>query len=180
MSTPGRISLRQSIRKAVSRRFLRSLPWLLALASVVAATNPVRVSPTSPDYRVYATNERAGTVTVLEPREARAVATIPIGGRPRGIAASPDGRFVYVAVAAKGDAGNAIACIDTASGRVVRHLASGTDPEQVAVAPDGGTLWVSNEDAAKASAIDVRSGKVTAAIPVGEEPEGVAISPDGR
>jgi YVTN family beta-propeller protein len=89
MSTPGRLSLRQSIRKAVNRQRLRSLPWLLALASVVAATNSVRVSPTpaaSVGYRVYATNERAGTVTVLEPREARAVATIPIGGRPRGIA----------------------------------------------------------------------------------------------
>src|SRR4029077_14349139 len=152
MSAPGRLSLGQSIRKAVNRRRLRSLPWLLALASVVAATNPVHVSPASAasaDYRVYATNERAGTVTVLDPRKARAVAPIPIGGRPRGIAASPDGRFVYVAVAAKVDAGNAIACIDTASGRVVRHLESGTDPEQVAVAPDGGTLWVSNEDAAK-------------------------------
>ncbi len=43
-----------------------------------------------------------------------------------------------------------------------------------------GNIYISNEDAAKASVIDPASAKVIAEIPVGLELEGVAISPDGK
>src|SRR2546427_5040803 len=40
----------------------------------------------------YVPNERSGTVSVIDTASDQAVATIKTGGKPRGIAASPDGR----------------------------------------------------------------------------------------
>src|SRR5437773_10839065 len=43
-------------------------------------------------------NERSGDMTLLDAETRSTVATIPLGQRPRGIHASPDGRFLYVAL----------------------------------------------------------------------------------
>jgi YVTN family beta-propeller protein len=73
-----------------------------------------------------------------------------------------------------------IAIIDTASHKVVRVLAAGSDPEQFDLSVDETRLFVSNEDAGRASVVDIASGKLVASIPVGTEPEGVVVSPNGR
>ncbi|HYS74879.1 MAG TPA: hypothetical protein VEM38_02160, partial [Burkholderiales bacterium] len=44
----------------------------------------------------YVPNERSGTVSVIDTASDQVVATIKAGGKPRGIAASPDGRRLYV------------------------------------------------------------------------------------
>src|SRR4051794_38592085 len=49
-------------------------------------------------YQVFVSNERAGDITVISGGDFKAVATIPVGKRPRGIRASPDGKLVYVAL----------------------------------------------------------------------------------
>ncbi len=48
--------------------------------------------------RAYVTNEKAGTVSVIDVATRAVVATIPVGGRPRGIHAAPDGRTVHEAI----------------------------------------------------------------------------------
>ena len=48
--------------------------------------------------RVYVTNERAGTLTVIDSNTDTVIATARIGNRPRGISLSPDGKRVYIAV----------------------------------------------------------------------------------
>ncbi len=49
-------------------------------------------------YQIYVSNEQSGDVTVIDGTSLKAVATIPVGKRPRGIHASPDGKTVYVAL----------------------------------------------------------------------------------
>jgi PQQ-dependent catabolism-associated beta-propeller protein len=130
---------------------------------------------------LYVTNERSGTVTVIDGSTDRTVATIPVGSRPRGVQASPGGRRIYVAVSDRADKSKeTIAVIDTVSNEVVQRFASGIDPEQFAVSPDGKTAVIANEDAAQASFLNLSSGKIEASRPVGTEPEGVGITPDGR
>ena len=45
---------------------------------------------------VCVSNERSGDLTII--RDGKAVATIPVGKRPRGVHASPDGELLYVAM----------------------------------------------------------------------------------
>src|SRR4051794_37452101 len=49
-------------------------------------------------YLVCVSNERSGDVTIIDGVERKAVASIPVGKRPRGIHASPEGALLYVAV----------------------------------------------------------------------------------
>ncbi len=136
-------------------------------------------------------------MTVIDTEKAEAIATIPVGKRPRGLKLSPDGSRLYVAVSGlpkcppttpdeecaklqRDLRADGIAVIDTASHKLLELLQAGSDPEQFALSADGMLLFVANEDSAQASVLDVRTGKIKARIPVGREPEGVSVSPNGR
>jgi PQQ-dependent catabolism-associated beta-propeller protein len=135
---------------------------------------------------LYVTNERAGTVQVIDTGTDRVVASARTGNRPRGLALSPDGRRLYIAMSWWRDGKRArsgresIVALDARTLKSVRDYVAGTDPECVAVAPNGQRLYLSNEDAATASTVDVASGKHLVTLVVGTEPEGVTASPDGR
>jgi len=96
---------------------------------------------------------------------------------PTALAASRDGRPLYVACAASGQ----VAWIDVAGGRVTRRIAVPASPTGLALSPDGRKLIVAC--AAPASAIvvlDAVSGRRIAAIRTGHTSMGPALSPDGR
>jgi len=136
--------------------------------------------------RLYITNERAGTLQVVDTKTDTVIARATLKNRPRGIVVSPDGKHLYVALSwwrdhkhpVSGKEG--ILAIDAQTLRITRQYLGGTDPECVAVSPNGQRLYLSNEDAGTASIIDVSSGAVRATLITGTEPEGVAASPDGR
>ena len=147
--------------------------------------------------RAYVSNEDDGSVTVIDSDRNAAIATIAAGKRPRGLALSPDGRLLYVAVSGvpkcpppltdeqcaglpREPAADGIAVIDTAALARTRMLGGVSDPERVAVSRDGRRLYVSEEDAARLAVLDAAGGRVLAKVPVGREPEGVRVSPDGR
>ena len=124
--------------------------------------------------RVFVTNERSDSVSVIDAGSNKVIKTIPIGKRPRGIGLAPDRSEVYVAVS--GD--NAIAVFDPQTLELLRTFDSGDDPETFAVHSNG-NIYISNEEDAKASVFNPKTGELLAEIEVGIEPEGVAISPDG-
>jgi YVTN family beta-propeller protein len=160
-------------------------------------------------YQIYVSNEKSNNVTVIDGTTFKAIGAYPVGKRPRGIHASPDGKSVYVALSgtpvegppeldAKGNPifkrdqdddddnvksdkkADGVAVISTATHKVVKKLNVGSDPEEFDVSADGKSLYVSNEDVKTASAIDIASGKVTRIVSLSGEPEGVAVSPDGK
>ena len=149
-----------------------------------------------PDVGIYVTNEASGDLTVIDGVTLTPVTTIALGKRPRGIAVSPDGSRLYVALSGSPNAGpgvdetklpppdrtaDGIGVVDLAQGKLIKVLTSGPDPEQVAVSPDGAHLYVANEDDAKVSVIDVGAGKIVESFSVGGEPEGVSVEPhNGR
>jgi YVTN family beta-propeller protein len=153
--------------------------------------------PVAAAERLYVSNEDDGTVTVIDIDRSATLATIPAGKRPRGLALSPDGTRLYVAVSGlpkcpppipdeecaklpRDRAADGIAIIDTGTLTRTGVAAGVSDPERVAVSRDGRRLFVSEEDAARLAVLDSRSGRVLATVPVGREPEGVRVSPDGR
>lgn len=170
-------------------------PWqwgCLAAAALLASAAPLARAE-----RAYVSNEDDGTVTVLEAERGAAIARIDAGKRPRGLALSPDGKLLYVAVSGvpkcppplsdeecarlpRDRAADGIAVIDTASLARTRVLAGVSDPERVAVSRDGRRLYVSEEDAGRLAVLEATQGRVLATVPVGREPEGVRVSPNGR
>ncbi|HWH18465.1 MAG TPA: hypothetical protein VNT77_09065, partial [Allosphingosinicella sp.] len=69
---------------------------------------------------VYVSNEELNVVHVIDGRTLKESRRIEIGSGPRGMALSPDGRTLYVAVSRD----NRIAAVDSASGKVIGHIPS--------------------------------------------------------
>ena len=178
---------------------------LLGLVGMVSAS-----AQASLDYQICVSNEKSGDITIIDPESRKAVATVAVGKRPRGIIASPDGRLVYVALSGTPISGppaldahgnpilhkggddddddnkkadksaDGIGVVDLGHRRFLRKIHAGSDPEQFALSKDGTRLYVSNEDVATASVLNVSSGKVEQIIPVHREPEGVGTTPEGK
>src|SRR5688572_5100606 len=149
----------------------------------------------TPAGRLYVTNENSGDLTVIDTATRQVVATIPLGKRPRGIKASPDGSTLYIALSGSPMAppgtdesklpppdrkADGIGVFDVKSGKLLRVIQAGSDPEQTAISADGTRLFVANEDAGVASVINVNDGSVIGTVKVGGEPEGVDLRPDGK
>jgi PQQ-dependent catabolism-associated beta-propeller protein len=125
---------------------------------------------------VYVSNEESNLVHVVDGATLKETGRIEVGGRPRGLGLSPDGRLLYVAVSDD----NRIAIVDLAGRTVTGHLPSGPDPETFAVSPDGKRLFIANEEDNLISFVDVAGARIAAEVAVGGEPEGTAVSPDGK
>src|SRR2546428_12655035 len=81
----------------------------------------------------YVPNERSGTVSVIDTASDRVVATIKTGGKPRGIAASPDGRRLYVSDQPNGS----LVGGDLAAREISEQIPVGKSPEGVTNSRDG-------------------------------------------
>src|SRR5687767_1567270 len=92
-------------------------------------------------YRVYVTNETTGDMSVIDSATYK-VTNIPLGKRPRGIHASPDGKTIYVALSGSPIAGpgvdesklpppdksaDGIGVFDVAQSKLLRVIKSGSD-----------------------------------------------------
>jgi YVTN family beta-propeller protein len=157
-----------------------------------SARTPVSDLPSGP--RLFVTDEVGGAVIVIDVNSSRAIATIPVGKRPRGLVLSPDKSTIYVALSGTPIGGpnvdedtlppadkkaDGIGVLSVRDLRLLRVVKGGSDPETVAVSLDGNRLFVANEDTGQASAIDPADGRLIGTVEVGGEPEGVNLRPDG-
>ncbi|WP_104205194.1 PQQ-dependent catabolism-associated beta-propeller protein [Billgrantia saliphila] len=126
--------------------------------------------------RIFVSNEKDNTVSVIDGASLEVIETIRVGRRPRAMAFSSDGSELFVAV---GD-DESIDMIDLETLKVVRSQSSGEDPEVIRVDPNRPYVYVSNEDDNIVSVLDYERRSLVTEIPVGVEPEGLGISPDGR
>src|SRR5690606_24726757 len=103
-------------------------------------------------YRVYVTNEISGDLSIIDGGTHEVVTTAPLGKRPRGIKAGPDGERLYVALSGSPIAppgtdesslppadksADGIGVFSLAEGRIERIITGVSDPEQLAVGLDG-------------------------------------------
>ena len=145
----------------------------------------------APSYFVYVSNERSGDVTVIDGATDAVIATFPVGKRPRGIHATPDGKRLFVTLsgsprmapgvdenrAPADKTADGLGVIDPATRKLIDRWHVGSDPEQFAISRDGKFAFIANEDDASASTINLDSGQSRGQIKVSEEPEGVGVNP---
>jgi YVTN family beta-propeller protein len=158
--------------------------WGFVLLAVAARAE-------SQSYLVFVSNERSGDVTVIDGATDSVVGTFPVGKRPRGIHAAPDGRRVFVTLsgsprmapgldenrAPADKRADGLGVIDPKARKLTDRWHVGSDPEQFAISKDGKLAFIANEDDSSASIIDLDSGQLRGRIKVSEEPEGVGVNP---
>jgi 6-phosphogluconolactonase (cycloisomerase 2 family) len=118
--------------------------------------------------------------------------SVDSGGSPpaRGVAVTPDGRFVYVA---HGDPANTVENViigfalneDGSLGSNVAEATNGAGGAEAVITPDGRFLYIAAEGSDRVFGYQIGAdGSLTAvpggSFPSGDGPEGLAISPDGR
>jgi len=190
---------RVSVWRHLGRRMLRPFasPRLdsraivaLALLSL-AGCNPRAAG----GERLFVSDDRVDMVAGIDMPTVGIADQIPVPGRPRGLAFSPDHATLFVALSAEPDSDeeerveadptppkariDGIAVIDVASARVVRLLQAGKDPIRVAVSRDGRTLFVTNQADGAVTKIGADGHGRPHTVPVCEGPEGIAPGPDG-
>ena len=74
------------------------LIWLAACGGAAPEEPAAEPAIEIPALAVYVTNENSGDLTIIDAGKNTAIATIPLGKRPRGISVSPDRKFLYVAL----------------------------------------------------------------------------------
>lgn len=137
---------------------------------------PKYVAVTPDDSTVLVTNWCSWTMSVINVKTARLVATIPIGGAyPRGIAVAPDSKTAFVAVMGS----NRIAKVDIASRKVTTLAETGSGPRHIVISPDGRFLYVTNNSSGTVSKVSAATGRVLTSVTTGQQPRSMAISKDG-
>lgn len=144
---------------------------------------------------VYIADEGGNTVTVVDGKSFKRVATIRVGRSPHNVEVAPDGRLAWVTnegeTAKAGEHGGAagehkassapgeVWAIDTAKRAVVAKVAVGLHPAHVTLTPDGRFAYVTNGGDDSVSVVDTETRKRVASIAVGAYPHGLRISPNG-
>ena len=89
----------------------------------------VRVSPDN--SKVYVSDGRAGSVTVVDARNYTIEATIKVGKRPWGIVLSPDGKLLFSANGPSND----VSVVDLSQGKEIARIKAGESPWGVTIVP---------------------------------------------
>src|SRR5438309_213060 len=157
---------------------------LAALCLASASPAPVR------DPQLWVSNEVGNSISVVAPRTNTVTATITVGKRPRGMALSPDGRTVYVALGQDGrrayvtaEAGGNVTILDVATDSVLGQFPirdGKTKPVRIAFTPDGRLAYVTEGAAGTVSVVDLAAQRVTDTIAVGKRPWGIALARDAQ
>ena len=188
----SRHSGRRMLRTFALRRLESRALFLLACLSLAGCAHRAPGGE-----RLFVSDDQGDMVAGIDLPTGGIADRVPVSGRPRGMAFSPDHATLYVALsatAASDDEDEAaelpdpaaksraegVAVIDIASAKVVRALPAGEDPIRVAVSPDGRTLFVADQADNSLTAIAADGKGRPHTISVCDTPEGVAPSADGN
>jgi YVTN family beta-propeller protein len=105
---------------------------VLKVIALPAGSRPMSVKVSPDGRKVYVSNGRAGTISVLDSHTYELLASIKVGSRPWGIALSPDGKFLYSANGPSND----VSVVDLDADKEVARVKAGTSPWAVTVVPN--------------------------------------------
>jgi YVTN family beta-propeller protein len=106
-------------------------PQLLKTIDLPAGSRPMRVRVAPDNSKVFVSDGRAGTVSVIDSRSYAVTATIKVGTRPWGIVLSPDGKYLFAANGPSND----VSVVDLATNKEISRIKAGESPWGIAVVP---------------------------------------------
>ncbi len=148
---------------------------LRPVSHAITGIGPYDVKIDGPRHELWVSNQLGDSVTVLDERSLRTLATIGLGKgmTPSLLALTPDGRRAYV-----GDLkGNAVSVIDTASRRVIATVPVAAQPFGPTVTPDGRYVYEPSIKGSVVTIIRVADNRVMAVVPAPVGALHVAIAP---
>src|SRR5262245_42472184 len=135
------------------RTAISSLTRVLASAALAcSATLSVAADPAPGAMRkLYVANTSGDSLSVIDLARREIIGEIKIGKHPHGLAASPDGRSLYVSVESE----RVVKVIDAVSDKPGEAIPTTGVPNQLAITPDGRWVYVAINSSGKADVIDV-------------------------
>jgi YVTN family beta-propeller protein len=104
---------------------------VLKAITLPPGSRPVRVRVAPNGQKVYVSNGRAGTVSVLDSHSYELIDTIKVGVRPWGIVISPDGRYLYAANGPSND----VSVVDLQTDKEITRIQAGQSPWGIVIVP---------------------------------------------
>ena len=141
-------------------------PYLML---TILAAAPAGAASEAQAYRVFISNEKENTISVIDSEKLEVIKTIKVGQRPRGIVLTNDNKTLLVCTSDD----HTIQMYNADTYEYIKNLPSGSDPELLILHPSGNPLYVANEDDNLVTVVDLVKGQVINEIPVGVEPEGI-------
>src|SRR5882762_1563464 len=145
----------------------------------IEAPHGVAVAPDG--SRIYVSEQADKTLTVVDGKTLQVTKRIPLSGNPNLVDMSPDGRWIYVAIALtwddlsdfpqiKANASGGVDVIDTASLQNVKTIPIKGGVHDLNVTPDGKYVIVGNSRGARPAAnvmsvVDTRTNEITWTMP---------------
>lgn len=137
------------------------------LGTISVGEDPNGVVAPHDTGKVYVSNEKSNTISVIDKRSMRVIQTIELepNTRPHHITEGPNGKFVYF-----GEFGtNKVGVIDTRTNTLTHYNAS-TDPKArthaVFATPNGNILLAANTAINEAAALDANTGAILWSVKV--------------
>lgn len=130
-----------------------------------------------PSYRVFVSNYRDDTISVIDGRVDREEKVIEVGGGPSGIDAQRKNLLVAVA----NETASQVTLIDGDSLKIAGTIPTALAPEDVVFSKDGDLLYVTFPREAQVGIYDVaKRGALGEPIPLSPRPLRLALAPDGK
>lgn len=106
-------------------------PKVLRTITLPLGSRPMRVRVAPDGNKLYLSNGRAGTVSVMDAKTYQLLDTIKVGARPWGIAISPDGHYLFSANGPSND----VSVVDLTTDKEVTRVKAGSSPWGIAIVP---------------------------------------------
>ena len=156
----------------------------------IEAPHGVTVAPDG--SRIYVSEQADKTLTVLDGKTLQVTKRIPLSGNPNLVDITPDGRWIYVAIALtyddlsefpqiKANPSGGVDIIDAASLQNVKTIPIKGGVHDLNVTPDGKYVIVGNSRGAKPPAnvmtvVDTRTNEIAWTLPMSPSPSPMAVT----
>ena len=132
-------------------------------------------SMTFVDGTLYIADQAKSRILMLDPTGRRFLGQIelPPNTAPKGIAAVPNGKWVFVSLSASSE----VAIVETENGKVLLKTKVPTGPGRMMVTPDGVYVSLLSVTAAELSVIATYNQRMIGSVKVGEVPTCMAMHP---